>query len=89
MEDMMRMRAKIELICQVAKQYGHDSLVLGPLGCGVWRSPPKQMAEIMRSVLSGYKGVFKHITFACLARVPVGAGHNYTIFKEVFSHSIL
>jgi uncharacterized protein (TIGR02452 family) len=31
LEDLMRMRAKIELICQTAKKYGHDSLVLGPL----------------------------------------------------------
>lgn len=85
LENLMRMRSKIELICQTAKQYGHDSLVLGPLGCGVWRSPPKQMAEIMRAVLSKYSGVFKHITFACLARGPVGAGVNFTIFKEVFS----
>jgi uncharacterized protein (TIGR02452 family) len=83
--DMMRMRAKIELICQTAKEYGHDALVLGPLGCGVWRSPPKQVAEIMRVVLSSYRGVFKHVTFACLAKGVVGASSNYTIFKEIFS----
>lgn len=85
LEDLMRMRAKIELICQTAKTYGHDSLVLGALGCGVWRSPPRQMAEIFCSVLTGYNGVFKHITFACLSKGPVGAGSNYAIFKEVLS----
>jgi uncharacterized protein (TIGR02452 family) len=89
LEDLMRMRAKIELICQTAKHYGHDALVLGPLGCGVWRSPPKQMAEIMRSVLSSYRGVFKHVTFACLAKGVVGASSNYAIFKEVFCRPIL
>jgi uncharacterized protein (TIGR02452 family) len=85
LQDLMRMRAKIELICQTAKQYGHDSLVLGPLGCGVWRSPPKQMAEIFKSVFSKYNGVFKQVTFACLAKGVVGANSNYTIFKEVLS----
>jgi len=89
LEDLMRMRAKIELICQTAKHYGHDALVLGPLGCGVWRSPPRQMAEIMRSVLSSYRGVFKQVTFACLDKGVVGASSNYTIFKEVFGTSTL
>ena len=88
LQDLMRMRAKIELICQTAKHYGHDALVLGPLGCGVWRSPPKQMAEIMRSVLSSYRGVFKHVTFACLAKGVVGASSNYAIFKEVFGTTL-
>ena len=85
LEDMMAMRAKVELICQAAKTHGHDSLVLGPLGCGVWRAPPRQMAQIMRSVLEMYKGVFKHITIACYTRGAAGNNSNYAIFKEVFS----
>jgi uncharacterized protein (TIGR02452 family) len=84
---MMAMRAKIELIFQAAKAAGHESLVLGPLGCGVWRAPPKQMAEIFRSICVMYKGVFKQITFACLAGDASFASNesNYTIFKEVLS----
>lgn len=85
LEDEIRMRTKIELICQTAKTYGHDSLVLGPLGCGVWRSPPHHIATIFRDVLGSYNGVFKHIAFACLAKGPVGAASNYTIFREVLS----
>lgn len=87
LEDTMAMRTKIELIFQTAKAAGHESLVLGPLGCGVWRAPPKQMAEIFRSICTMYKGVFKQITFACLARDPSMASNdsNYVIFKEVLS----
>jgi hypothetical protein len=88
-EDMMAMRAKVELICQAAKTRGHDSLVLGALGCGVWRAPPRQMAQIMRSVLEMYKGVFKHIIIACYTRGSAGSNSNYTIFKEVFGTSTL
>jgi uncharacterized protein (TIGR02452 family) len=87
LEDMMAMRAKIELIFQAAKAAGHESLVVGPLGCGVWRAPPKQMAEIFRSMCATFRGVFKQITFACLARDASFASNesNYRIFKEVLS----
>jgi uncharacterized protein (TIGR02452 family) len=84
LEDMNAMREKIQLIFQVGKQHGHDSLVLGPLGCGVWRAPPKHVAEIMRDVINLYKGVFKHITIACLTRGPAANNSNYTIFSNVF-----
>jgi uncharacterized protein (TIGR02452 family) len=85
LEDMNAMREKIQLIFQVAKRGGHESLVLGPLGCGVWRAPPQHMAEIMRGVCNMYKGVFKHITFACLTRGPAASNSNYTIFSSVFN----
>lgn len=84
LEDMMLMRQKIELILQTAKHYGHDSLVLGALGCGVWRAPPRHIAEIFRSLLFTYNGVFKHITFACLTDGPAASHSNYAIFKSVF-----
>jgi len=85
LEDMMAMREKIELIFQAAKAAGHESLVLGPLGCGVWRAPPKQMADIFRSLCARYNGVFKHITFACLTKGAASSESNYTIFQSVFS----
>lgn len=84
LQDMNLMREKLELIFQVAKRGGHDSLVLGPVGCGVWRAPPQHIAEIMRSVCHAYKGVFKHITIACLTRGPAANNSNYTIFSTVF-----
>lgn len=84
-QDMNLMREKIELIFQVGKRGGHDSLVLGALGCGVWRAPPQHVAEIMREVCNTYKGVFKHITIACLTtRGPAANNSNYTVFSNVF-----
>lgn len=82
LDDMVAMRAKIELIFQTAKEAGHESLVLGALGCGVWRAPPKHIAEIFRSACAQYNGVFRHIVFACLIRGPASSESNYSIFKE-------
>ena len=87
LEDLMAVRAKIELIFQTAKAHGHDSLVLGPLGCGVWRSPPLHVAQIIQSVIRMYNGVFKHITFACYTKGPAANNSNYTIFKQVLAPS--
>ena len=85
LDDMMAMRTKIELIFQTAKEAGHESLVLGALGCGVWRAPPRQMADIFRSLCAQYNGVFKQITFACLTKGHAGSGSNYAIFSEVLA----
>lgn len=85
LEDLMAVRAKIELIFQTAKAHGHESLVLGPLGCGVWRSPPRHIAEIIQSVCRLYNGVFKQITFACYTKGPAASNSNYTIFKQVLA----
>jgi uncharacterized protein (TIGR02452 family) len=84
-EDVVRMRAKVELILQTGKLYNHDALVLGPLGCGVWHSPPHQMATIFRNVIGEHKGVFTHITFACYDKGHAGNGSNYTIFKNILT----
>jgi uncharacterized protein (TIGR02452 family) len=82
-EDVERMRAKVELILQTGNVYNHDALVLGPLGCGVWHSPPHQMAVIFRNVIREHKGVCKHITFACYTKGHAGNGSNYRIFKDI------
>lgn len=80
---------KAELILQVAYVNGHDSLVLGPFGCGAWNCPPQDVAEIFKSLLDTYRGVFKHITFACYC--VEGGSHdyrdqsvtNYQVFRSV------
>lgn len=40
--DRDRLIKKIELIFQIAHRHGHDSIVLGALGCGAWRNPPRR-----------------------------------------------
>jgi uncharacterized protein (TIGR02452 family) len=87
--DTALFRKKIELILQIAHGQGHDSLVLGAFGCGAWRGPPQQIAELFREVLREWNGVFREVVFACLhdeAAVSMRRGTyrgNYDVFQEV------
>ena len=65
-EDATKLRIKIRCIFQVAQTYGFDSLVLGPLGCGAWRCPPLQVAQIFQEEINKHNGAFSTIVFACL-----------------------
>jgi uncharacterized protein (TIGR02452 family) len=79
------LQMKIELILQIGYIHGHDSLVLGALGCGAWRNPPQHVAEIFRHVLKKYDGVFKEVVFPCLSIGSVrGSKSNFEVFTEVF-----
>jgi uncharacterized protein (TIGR02452 family) len=84
------LRHKVRLIFQVGAKGGHDSLVLGALGCGAWRNPPEHVAEIFKGVLIEYRGMFKKIVFACLnfgeggyVRAGTGRVSNFDIFTRV------
>jgi hypothetical protein len=95
--DIEKLIKKIELILQVAYINGNDSLVLGGLGVGAFKSPSKHTAEIFKAVLKEYDGVFKIIHFAILKGVDNAntvtknydklPKDNYDIFKEVFDKS--
>jgi uncharacterized protein (TIGR02452 family) len=80
---------KIELIFQIAHTNGHDSLVLGPFGCGAWNCPPQEVAELFKLMLDTYRGVFRKVVFACYCVEGGSHGYrdqsvtNYEIFKSV------
>lgn len=88
-------RKKIELIFQIAAKNGHDSLVLGPLGCGGWGNPPRVVAFLFREILQKWEGVFSEVIFACLIlqktipSLPNAYSKqpktNYDLFSIVFS----
>jgi uncharacterized protein (TIGR02452 family) len=79
-EDTLRM--KIYQIMAVANLYGHDSVVLGALGCGAFRGPPNHIASIFRDVLREIRCTsVKKVVFAVLS---VGDCRNYEIFSRVF-----
>lgn len=84
--DEKLMRKKIESMLQVAMLKGHDSIVLGAIGCGAFRGPPEHISQIFDEILNenrelfGRKGL-KNITFAVLSN-PYAEYSNYTIFKE-------
>lgn len=88
-EDTALFRKKIELVLQIANRRGHDSLVLGAFGCGAWRGPPQQIAELFRDALREWNGVFRTVVFACLHKEESESvrrstyRNNYEVFREV------
>ena len=68
--DRETMTAKIEAVFKIAAEYKHDALVLGAFGCGVFRNPPEEVANIFDGAIKKYGGHFKKIVFAILDRSP-------------------
>ena len=78
---------KIRTILRIGLQNGHDSLVLGALGCGAYHNPPRHVARLFREVFQEpeFKDKYRHIVFAILedhnSRRNNSEG-NYRPFKE-------
>jgi uncharacterized protein (TIGR02452 family) len=61
------MRARIGRVLAIGAAHGHDALVLGAWGCGVFRNDPQQIAELFAGALRGpFRGTFASIVFAVL-----------------------
>lgn len=75
---------KIRSLLRLAGRIGKRKLILGAWGCGAFKNPPRQVAEIFKSVLgeTEFKGWFSDICFAIIDN-PYYGDSNYTIFKEV------
>ena len=60
------MRNKIRTIMGIAADNGVSNLVLGTLGCGAFKNPPKHVAALFREVLEepAFKGRYRRIVFA-------------------------
>lgn len=63
---MTGMRRKIVNMLRTMAAKGHDTLVLGALGCGAFKNPPMLVAEIFKEVFETdeFKGRFKKVVFA-------------------------
>ncbi len=60
-------RHKIRAIFRIAYENGHDSIVLGALGCGIFGNPPEDVAKIFKEILmDDFNGCFARIVFAIL-----------------------
>jgi uncharacterized protein (TIGR02452 family) len=71
---------RAERILAMAMVKGHDSLVLGAWGCGVFGCDPGMVASVFRKLLTGpYKGIFREVAFA------IPAGLNQECFSAVFA----
>lgn len=82
---------KIRTILRIGLEQGHDSLVLGALGCGAFCNPPRHIAGLFNEVLNENEFVnkYKHIVFAILEDHNSHKKHNtegnYLPFKQEFS----
>lgn len=61
------MADRVEKVLTIAAGHGHDTLVLGAWGCGVFRNDPEVIAALFADSLKGlFKNVFRHVAFAVL-----------------------
>ena len=84
---------KIRTIFRIALENGHDSLVGGAFGCGVFRLHTDEVAGLFRDVLNEpeFKNRFKKLVFAIYEgkpsprrREPIGREGKYAPFYEIF-----
>ena len=83
-EDRELMAAKIDAIFRVALMNGHDSLVLGALGCGVFKNPVRQVAAMFKQSLMKYGRHFKRIGFAILVVNTIDR-ENFNVFSNLLN----
>jgi uncharacterized protein (TIGR02452 family) len=95
-DDMELLRRKIRMILNIAYKHNHKCVVLGAMGCGAWRNPPKCVAKCFKEVLPEYDGMFRCILFAVL-KVPQNEyliktvnkhTSNYRIFKNIIQDNL-
>lgn len=74
-EDRALTKKKMTLVLRMAASRGHDRLVLGALGCGVFENPVDDIVECWREVFEEKEfsgGWWKDVCFAVLDRNNVG-----------------
>ena len=61
-----------------ALRHGHDSLVLGTLGCGAFCNPPSRIARLFHEVFEEpeFKNKYRLISFAILDDHNAHRSHN-------------
>ena len=83
-------RNKIRTILRIGLVHGHDSLVLGALGCGAFRNPPAHVAQLFHEVFleKEFADKYRRIVFAILEDHNSHRQHNregnYLPFKSKF-----
>ena len=82
---------KIRTIFRIGLVHGHDSLVLGALGCGAFRNPPRHVARLFHEVMDEpeFKNKYRRIVFAILDDHNAHQKHNpegnFKPFAEEFA----
>ena len=61
------MQERVHKVLAIAASHGHEALVLGAWGCGVFGNDVREVAELFRLALEGdFRGVFPRVVFAVL-----------------------
>ena len=83
-KDTTIMKGKIRAIFRIALLNHKENLVLGAFGCGAYGCPPKQVAELFKSILQEkeFSCKFKEICFAIIEDKN-SKGKNYKTFKNI------
>jgi hypothetical protein len=80
------MEERVNRVLGVAALHGHEVLVLGASGCGVFRNAPGMIAELFHQAITGrFRGVFTHVVFAVLDP----RGETIGSFEQVFGPATL
>lgn len=67
------MAERVRRVLSIAAGQGHDALVLGAWGCGVFKNDPEMIADLFREALATrFMGVFARVSFAVLDTSPDG-----------------
>ena len=84
---------KIRTIFRIGLLHGHDSLVLGALGCGAFRNPPSHTARLFHEVMEEpeFKNKYRLLLFAILddhnARLKHNPDGNFLPFVKEFTET--
>lgn len=81
-EDEEITKEKLHGIMKVALIHGHDTVILGAMGCGAFRNPPKHIAKIVHEIIYQYSDCFKKIVIPIL---DYNGSNNFEIFREEMS----
>lgn len=79
------MLRRIEQVLAVARAHGHNTLVLGAWGCGVFRNDPASVARWFAQQLrenTRFQNAFRHVHFAVLDHSQTLA--TYEAFRNTF-----
>ncbi|ROW18172.1 hypothetical protein VPNG_00118 [Cytospora leucostoma] len=82
-EDRELTKKKMRLILRMASLRAHDRLVLGALGCGAFRNPVEEVADLWKEVLEEAEfggGWWREMVFAVFDRKNEG---NFEVFETV------
>lgn len=73
---------KICMIFKSAIANRNDAMVLSAFGCGAYRCPSQQVAELFKHAIAEYGAYFKKIVFAII-QPPDDYRNNFEIFQNV------